>query len=53
MLAGIGNMIPYIGSLLASLLAIAITISIGIREVVIVVVAILAAQQVDGLILSH
>lgn len=52
MLAGIGNMIPYIGSLLASLLAIAITISIGIREVVIVVVAILAAQQVDGLILS-
>lgn len=52
MLAGIGNMIPYIGSLLAGLLAIAITISFGIREVVIVVVAILAAQQVDGLILS-
>jgi len=52
MLAGIGNMIPYIGSLLAALLAIAITISFGIREVVIVVVSILAAQQVDGLILS-
>jgi predicted PurR-regulated permease PerM len=52
MLAGVGNMIPYIGSLLAGLLAIAITVSIGIREVVIVVIAILAAQQVDGLILS-
>lgn len=52
LLSGIGNMIPYIGSLLAGLLAIAITISAGIREVVIVVIAILAAQQVDGLILS-
>jgi predicted PurR-regulated permease PerM len=52
MLAGIGNMIPYIGSLLSGLLAIAITLSFGIREVVIVVIAILAAQQVDGLVLS-
>ncbi len=52
MLAGVGNMIPYIGSLLGGLVAVAITLSTGLREVVIVVIAILAAQQVDGLILS-
>ena len=52
MLAGVGNMIPYIGSLLAGLIAIALTISVGLRAVVIVIIAILAAQQVDGLILS-